>query len=71
MLFAFEGTYEISGNTVTMKVTKAMGVELSKMPGGNDPSKNKPQIGTLSADGKSLSIAGESGKPTKFVRDGS
>jgi hypothetical protein len=66
ILLSFEGTYEVSGHTVTMKPTKAMGVDLSKLE-SKDDSKSKPMVATLSDDGKTLSTD-QSGKPLKFVK---
>jgi len=68
-----EGTYTVSGNTVTLMTTKVMGMDVSKM---GAKSNTAPQTGELSADGKTLTIhtkpsAGSTGSQSdiKLVRD--
>ena len=63
MMVAFEGTYTLTGHTVTMTPTKAAGVDMPKQ----ESATNKPLICTLSDDGKTLTI-GESGKSLKLVK---
>ena len=59
-----EGIYVVNGHSVTLTATKAIGMDISKLPNKAD---NKPQNATLSEDGKSLTI--NTGKnPMKFVK---
>jgi len=76
MVFPVEGTYELNGNTATMKLTKMNGMETTKMNTGdaNQGPGNAAILATLSDDGKSLTLtppAGATGgtnQPFKFVR---
>jgi hypothetical protein len=65
-----EGTYAVSGNTVTMTATKMMGMDLSKFPGAK---KSTPQTAQLSSDGKTLTIHAPSAtsgpQDVKFIKD--
>ncbi len=74
MMYSFEGTYEVSGHTVTMKLTKAAGKDVATMKtGGANPGADAIQA-TLSDDGKTLtvtgsaSMGGNAGQTVKYVR---
>lgn len=49
MIFPIEGTYTVVGNTVTLTITKAMGME-TKGKGDND----KPLVLEMASDGKTM-----------------
>lgn len=73
-----EGTYETSGKTVTMKITKAMGMDLDALkkmaPQGKTSDMDKPMIATLSDDGKTLTVqpqGSSSNQPLVLTRDAS
>ncbi|HVT12097.1 MAG TPA: hypothetical protein VHE55_07505 [Fimbriimonadaceae bacterium] len=71
MVFSFEGTWEQSGNTVTLTPTKMGSLDLKSLggQGGNE----KPMVLTMSADGKSMTMQSNTGGKgdMTFTRDGS
>ena|SRR5579863_1662312 len=62
-----EGTYEVNGHTISMKTTKVMGMDISKMPNSKDAA-NKVEQATLSDDGKSITLPAGTGKSVKLVK---
>jgi len=74
MLFPFEGTWTQSGPTITMKMTKAMGMDVSQLKSmaaaqgnANTADVDKPMILTVSSDGQTLTGEDVNGKGGKFV----
>lgn len=59
-----EGTYVVSGHTVTMTETKAMGMDVAQLP---NKSNIKPVVATMSDDGKSFTITPGT-KAIKFIK---
>jgi hypothetical protein len=72
MLFPFEGTYTVAGDTVELTVTKAMGMGEEAFK--NDPKMKKPMRLKIEPDGKTLTAIPEPGQTSttsfKFVKEG-
>ena len=69
MMFPFEGTWTQSGSTVTMTMTKAMGMDVSELKkmsasqgGAASSEADKPMVLTLSSDGQTLTGQDTTGK---------
>lgn len=58
LLFPVEGTYSVSGNTVTLEIKKMMGMEAK----GDNAKDQKPLVFTMAPDGKSMSAKDPTGK---------
>src|SRR5579863_6204178 len=60
-----EGTYEMNGHTISVKPTKMLGMDISKLPNANAV---QTEQATLSDDGKSITIPSKNGSPVKLVK---
>lgn len=80
MMIPIEGTYSVSGNSVSLSPTSIMGMSMDqiKSQSKNNPAMaksgdmDKPMNATLSEDGKTLTVDDKSGKGAmEFTKDAS
>lgn len=68
MIFPIEGTWEQSGSTVTLKMTKMMGQDIATLKktaesqGKSSQDVDKPLVLTVSADGRSMTGSSDNGQ---------
>jgi len=73
MMLPFEGTWTQSGSTLSLTMTKAMGMDVSSLKnssGNKSAGSDKPLVLTVSSDGSTLTGQDPSGKGSlTFKRD--
>ena len=63
LMFPMEGTWTFADDKLQLKMTKVMGMDMSKMPNANK-NQNQPMVLNLSGDGKKLTMENPSGAPS-------